>query len=868
MPPPRVGLAAYGPVEPDPFDADDPFGWRVTRTEETAELAPGLARLAGHLLEALQHLAAGRPAHGIPRHHLTGNPFWPEPLARSAGRLAHERCVALLALSLSRTQDDKGRVRWTLFGVSEQGPARAFWQSAYRAPGVERPEPEASAWLRSLLAALAGGSASHYADLRRAGLRILPMGADPRFPDWREEPLPGWARPLVLRDDEPLAGVRFVLTFRPFDRLPAAVQNAYLAGTLALLPFPGSLVFFGVPQYHRLAAELPFAAQIPLLHLIERHEAPSGLRVPQSGWLHEPRPGRPAHDAAHGPLRNEFKRTHRWARVLREQDELACAEHADALARVLFSTHPDDVRLYGKPMARNAQLWTTDYRRLLDGPAATREELAAAVAALEQGGAFGYRFLYPALRVGHHEIYWQRPLAALPDAGSGQPTLLDDAPLGCLAAYDLRRRELARPLELWPRLLADPAPAPAAPRPAAAPAAGPAPAALSFAYTARRSFELSYWRTIASLAEGRYRTKNNADCVEDGVTPRHLDRHRRDLGALGDHLLARYRTLVAGRRRPRGVLVGELPFTWSTEFDYPWMGGWLGNQRGAERERNLIVVIPGRDRSQAVIMADHYDTAYMEDRYEKQQGGDGARLAAAGADDNHSATAALLCGAPIFLELSRAGKLACDVWLVHLTGEEFPADCLGARSLCQSLVEGDLALHAVGGARHDLSRTRVRGVFVLDMIAHNREHERDRDVFQIAPGSAPRAHALAELASIANQTWNEGCERWNRRAARRRLGRGRRRVRGSRPPALARHLALRGELRPIHHPRSALYNTDGQIFSDAGVPVVLFMENYDIERSGYHDTHDTLANIDLDYGAALAAIAIEAVARAAAQEGR
>jgi hypothetical protein len=46
------------------------------------------------------------------------------------------------------------------------------------------------------------------------------------------------------------------------------------------------------------------------------------------------------------------------------------------------------------------------------------------------------------------------------------------------------------------------------------------------------------------------------------------------------------------------------------------------------------------------------------------------------------------------------------------------------------------------------------------------------------------------------------------------------------------------------------------------VSAVLLMENYDIERSGYHDTRDTMTNIDLDYGAALAAIAIEAVARA------
>ena len=45
---------------------------------------------------------------------------------------------------------------------------------------------------------------------------------------------------------------------------------------------------------------------------------------------------------------------------------------------------------------------------------------------------------------------------------------------------------------------------------------------------------------------------------------------------------------------------------------------------------------------------------------------------------------------------------------------------------------------------------------------------------------------------------------------------------------------------------------------------MLFMENYDINRSGYHDTKDTLENIDLDYGSALAAIAIETVARVAA----
>ena len=71
------------------------------------------------------------------------------------------------------------------------------------------------------------------------------------------------------------------------------------------------------------------------------------------------------------------------------------------------------------------------------------------------------------------------------------------------------------------------------------------------------------------------------------------------------------------------ALAGELPFRWRTDFDYSWMGGWLKNQE-RPAERDLIVVIPGRDRSRAVIMADHYDTAYMADATSTQYGGKGA----------------------------------------------------------------------------------------------------------------------------------------------------------------------------------------------------------------------------------------------------
>jgi hypothetical protein len=393
------------------------------------------------------------------------------------------------------------------------------------------------------------------------------------------------------------------------------------------------------------------------------------------------------------------------------------------------------------------------------------------------------------------------------------------------------------------------------------------PQAITYQRTARRSFEVAYWRTIAKLAHGKYVNKDNGDCVHDSVTLSALEHRRRDLEALGDYLLGYSRRLVDKAGMAGRAAIGDLPFHWQTDFGFPWLGGWLDNQQGKTEERDLMVVIPGRDRRRAVIMADHYDTAYMEDRYEKARGGNGARLAAAGADDNHSATAALMLGAPIFLDLSRNGQLACDVWLVHLTGEEFPSDCMGARHLAQNIVEGSLKLRRRGRRGLDLSQVQIDGVYVLDMVAHNNDN--DRDVFQISPGTGAQSLRLAEEAHMANMIWNAGTLRWNGKPPRHDAGPAKRVAAhkwGRSPfpiPAVARHPQLHGEVRTPTDPRSSLYNTDGQIFSDAGVPVVLFMENYDINRHGYHDTQDTMANIDLDYGAALAAIAIEAVARMA-----
>jgi hypothetical protein len=933
IPPPRLGAKPYDEAPPP---IDDPVGWSVTEMEEHRQLRPGLSFLAGCIVRALAHLGHGQPVCGLSRHKLADNPAWPPELAErtKAGGLPHERYVTLMPLALSRTLDDKGRLRWTLFGASEQGPARGFWRGFFTRPRTQAAPEMGEGFIRRLLQMAYGESEAKLADLRKAGFRILPLD------DEGDGPLPSWTAPYLWAKGQPVRAVRYLLTFRPFATLPAAVRTAYLDGRLHLLPCPTSLLFWHVAAFQGFQEQFPFAQQVPLLHILKRHEALESIRVPQAGWMHEPRPGHAAPDDPQLALHTHYRRTHRWEKIHRDQNELAVTAEEDKLAHVIFSTAADDLGLYGKPMARNVQLWDRQFQLLLDGSNATTDEIHAAARRVHEGGLFGFRFQFPPMRVGRHEVYWHRPLVAYQPADGTDPVVLPDAPLGYLTAYPADRPDLAKPVEFWPRVKdrapyrealdlfqhpRDPHPHVTSrdvvrlfdawelrgrrplPRllarqiltrhhhgtvdewvaqlpnlaadvergrelvaavssllePMADEPASP-PESRTFDRTARRSFEVNYWKTIATLAEGRYVNKSNADCVRDPKTQKHLVHHHRDLEQLGEYLLDRHEQSVKAAGMRGKALVGELPFVWKTDFRFDWMGGWLNNQEGLTYERDLIVVIPGRDRRRAVIMADHYDTAYMADRYDPAYGGDGARLAADGADDNYSATATLLLAAPIFLELSRKGQLGCDVWLIHLTGEEFPSDCLGARHLSQLLVEGRMKVRLRDGKERDLSRTSVQGLYVLDMVAHNNDHE--RDVFQIAPGTGGLSLWLAEQAHLAAEAWNAGTAVWNKRSGRRGLGRGRRSPFGGRVPETAAHLPLSGEVRLPSDPRSTLYNTDGQIFSDAGIPAVLFMENYDINRTGYHDTHDTMENIDLDYGAAVAAIAIESVARAACEE--
>jgi hypothetical protein len=933
MPPVRLFRKPYGNWDSLVPNDNDPWGWPVTEYEEALTIRPGLRDVASRIIDKLIEFASGGAgAEDASAYDLPHNPYWP---GGSSGTPipSHERFVLLLPLTLSQTQDYMARVIWTVFGASEQGPARPFWKSFFTAPGVEQPEQEALAFFQRLLQGAYDVPERSTRDLHSAGFRILPQKNESQLPFPTGESLPTWTSQFLWTEGDTLREVKYLLTFRPFRTLPATVRRAYRAGILHLLPFPGSLIVWGINGYAKLQRQLPFALQIPLLQMLKRQVGIDGMRVPQSGWFEEPEEKASSHKHPRGPLREKFRRSSRQVYVYRDENEIPAAkEHW--LVDALFSTTSKDIDLYDKPLARNAQLWDDDFRLVLDGPRANGDEIRRVARKVEAGGQYGYRMITPAMQVGRYEVYWQRPLVAY-RSPAGRTITQVDGPTGYLTAYLADRPDVAKPIELWPRLLERRLHVAnielfqyeteewrlqtldnvsklldcwemlghrpllrsfarqllalekhrtldgwlrTLPRRAVDSARGQAIAddlrqilepedravpseSLTYGRTANRAFEIAYWDAIADLSTGEFRNTNNADCVADAPSQAVRRHERRDLEPLGDYLLERHTRAIAESSMTGKAMVGELPIRWQSAFEYPWMGGWKDNQDGKTRERNLLVVVPGRDRSRTVVMADHYDTAYMEDYYVKTRGGTGARLATPGADDNCSATAALLLAAPIFLAMSRAGQLDCDIWLLHLTGEEFPAAGLGACHFCQCLVEGTLRMRLPDGIWQDLSGARVQGLFVLDMIAHNTNKE--RDIFQIAPGSGRASLWLAELAHQAALRWNASIETWNQ--GRLNASRGRRRRHGRTVPELSRHPQLHGEVRLEYDPRSTLYNTDGQVFSDSGIPVVLFMENYDIERSGYHDSKDTLANINLDYGAALAAITIETVALAATQ---
>jgi hypothetical protein len=931
MPSPRIGRKAVGETDNALFTDDDLYGIHITEMEEEYELVPGIGHVGQQIMNSIIKLGRGEEAvfiHGHNGENLRGNPYWPEELSSEVGRLYHEKFVILLPMMLSRTQDDKGRIIWTFFGNSINDPEVAFWKNFYISPFKETGTDEAVSFFTCLISQAYKEHISEGRSLYEAGFRILMSDVEK----------PEWTRQYIMEEDSSPDEVRYLLSFRPFGSLPPEIKRRYLSGKLSIIPFPGSLVFWGMPGYIKLKKELPVTGQIPLLNLVKHNRGLGGLKVIQSGWIHEPRPGK-EHKVNEALMNNIIHRTHRWQKLHKYDDELNETPSVVKLVNILFSTEPATIGLYDKPLARNSQIWDHEFHLVLDGPVADRKQILDAERIILDGGLFGYRIFYPPMKVGIHDIYWHRPLIAFLPEKSDKPVIIPKMLTGYFTGYRNNDPEMKEPVELWPRFL-NRGPYLSAlndfnnakdhynhqtslniislldswqmqnQKPLGKSYARSIinipkqmslelwldglvlhsdtcvagvemqkiisgiflktdkhelPEPLTYHETATRRFEENWWNDIRFLAHGEFINKDNADVVLDDITLAHVRKKKRDLEDLGDYLMIRHRNAIAGSGMETRAVCGELSFRWNTDFEFPFFGGWKNNQDNFTAERNILVIIPGKNRKEAVILGDHYDTAYMEDIYDHARGGYGARLSANGADDNYSASSTLLQAAPLFLKMSKEGKLERDIWLVHLTGEEFPSDCMGARNLCQSVVEKRLRLKTGEGSFTDLSDITIKGVYIMDMIGHNRDD--DQNVFQISPGKSAASLYLAYQAHLANRIWNKFISELNKSAERKHKGKGKRVSGTEKIPGIAAFLHLEGEVRTKYNPHSSIFNTDGQIFSDTGIPVVLLMENYDINRTGYHDTRDTMENIDLDYGAALAAIAIETVAGVATARG-
>src|SRR5262245_6831387 len=198
-------------------------------------------------------------------------------------------------------------------------------------------------------------------------------------------------------------------------------------------------------------------------------------------------------------------------------------------------------------------------------------------------------------------------------------------------------------------------------------------------------------------------------------------------------------------------------------------------------EQNVIAVIPGSSPDhdkKPIIMADHYDTSFAQQVFADT----GNRVSVHGADDNGSATVTLLRAAEILPEL----KLRHDVYLVHLTGEEFPCDGLGARNLVMDM----LAKGQDTG-----------GIVLLDMIGYNLYKTDDSkgptvkdNIFQINPGFSEKSRQISQIAMAVAAKLDVS------------------------PRMTAAYRNPWGD-------ESYLYNTDGIIFAWAGFPVVLLNEH-------------------------------------------
>ena len=170
-----------------------------------------------------------------------------------AGRLSQERFVVFLGLSLSRTQDDKGRIRWSFFGSSEQGPEKAFWKSFYDLHGKSASGSRSIFFWKGFFAQVYGEKVDSLSDLNQLGFRDSSFGRHLRnFLTGRKNTLLPWADRFLWN---PECDARYLLTFQP---LCAAGRSRYVKVTwqVSLTCFRSreAWLFWGMPSVYQASA--------------------------------------------------------------------------------------------------------------------------------------------------------------------------------------------------------------------------------------------------------------------------------------------------------------------------------------------------------------------------------------------------------------------------------------------------------------------------------------------------------------------------------------------------------------------------------------------------------------------------------------
>ncbi len=234
---------------------------------------------------------------------------------------------------------------------------------------------------------------------------------------------------------------------------------------------------------------------------------------------------------------------------------------------------------------------------------------------------------------------------------------------------------------------------------------------------------------------------------------------------------------------------------------------------------NLIAKIPGKLRktnptqNRPIILADHIDTAFSEDIFSIT----GLRISNPGADDNATATATLLQAAVTLQNQGREHDYwNHDIWFVHLTGEEFPTDCLGARYFFSEMLR---------------RQQQFSGMILMDLIGFRGLGVNSSSldpVFQINAGAGPVSKSLSELAFQNSKT-----------------------LHGEK---------FEAKVRAYGDPKNYIYNTDGFWAAKLGFPIVYLNEHLNtyenLFRPGYHSSRDRSTALDFDYATAIAKVAI------------